>query len=119
GTINSTLLTLRALKGERLRAAGIVLSAVRWTDVRWTDLAGGEDPSEGRNPAALRELTDVPLLGVLPWTREAGEWGAAPPISVPDLEARWAPLREPLGRAAREHLGGFLFARATGLPLGA
>jgi dethiobiotin synthetase len=56
GALNHTQLTVRAARAEGLRVAGIVLN----------DLKGEETPAARRNPSAVGELCDAPLLGVFP-----------------------------------------------------
>lgn len=57
GTINHTLLTLRYLKNEGIRVAGVILN----------DSDGKNDPSKKSNPGVLTRYLDVPLLGVFPY----------------------------------------------------
>ncbi|CAB1130026.1 ATP-dependent dethiobiotin synthetase BioD [Candidatus Hydrogenisulfobacillus filiaventi] len=55
GTINHTLLTLDYARARGLAVAGVVFNGFR-----------GSDPAEADNPAAVAELTGVPVLGRLP-----------------------------------------------------
>lgn len=57
GTLNQTQLTIRAAKAEKIPVAGIVLN----------DLTGEDTPAARRNPSAIEELCDAPLLGVFPF----------------------------------------------------
>ncbi len=71
GALNDTQLTVRAARAEGLSVAGIVLC----------DLTGEKSPAARRNPPAIEELTDAPLLGVFPHLPGIGlelEEGAAP-----------------------------------------
>lgn len=63
GTLNHTQLTVRAARAEGIPVAGIVLS----------DLTGEDTPAARRNPAAVRDLCDAPLLGVIPHLPGIGE----------------------------------------------
>ncbi len=56
GTLNDTQMTVRVAREEGLSVAGIILN----------DLTGMESPSTRRNPSAIEELCDAPLLGVFP-----------------------------------------------------
>lgn len=57
GTINHTLLTVRAVQASGLPVAGVILS----------DTVGGRKTIAGKtNPAVIRDLAGVPLLGCLP-----------------------------------------------------
>jgi dethiobiotin synthetase len=56
GTLNDTQMTVRVARDEGLAIAGIILN----------DLTGTESPSARRNPSAIEELCDAPLLGVFP-----------------------------------------------------
>ncbi len=56
GALNAAQLTVRAARAEGLPVAGIVLN----------DLEGEETPAARRNPSAIEELCDAPLLGVFP-----------------------------------------------------
>lgn len=73
GTLNDTQLTVRAARAEKIPIAGIVLN----------DLTGKDTPAARRNPSAIRELCDAPLLGVFPYLRniEAGLGEGAGPGS--------------------------------------
>lgn len=57
GTLNDTQLTVRAAQAENISVAGIVLN----------DLTGEDTQASRRNPSAIQELCDVPLLGVFPY----------------------------------------------------
>ena len=82
GTINHTLLSLRAAKRQGLRVLGVILS----------DTTGEATPAAERNPAAVAELcgADAPLLGVIPYLAE-----------VEEIIARAAPGTEAAGRLLR------------------
>lgn len=56
GSINHTLLTAREARRGGLEVAGVILS----------DTTGEAAPAAERNPAAIAELCDAPLLGVIP-----------------------------------------------------
>lgn len=56
GTINHTLLTVRAARARGLKVAGVVLN---------TSAAGG-GLAEKTNPKVIRDLAGVPVLGVFP-----------------------------------------------------
>jgi dethiobiotin synthetase len=58
GTINHTLLTIEALRSHDCEIQGIILN---------TTNAGVAGIAERTNPAALKELSGVPVLGVLPY----------------------------------------------------
>jgi dethiobiotin synthetase len=58
GTINHTLLTIEALQGRHCEIQGIILNTAN-------DEEAGV--AEKTNPAALKELSGVPVLGVLPY----------------------------------------------------
>jgi dethiobiotin synthetase len=58
GTINHTLLTIEALRSHDREIQGIILN---------TTNAGAAGIAEKTNPAALEELSGVPVLGVLPY----------------------------------------------------
>ncbi len=71
GTLNDTQLTVRAARAEKISIAGIVLN----------DLTGESTRATRRNPSAIEELCDAPLLGVFPHLEGVGEAlrvGAAP-----------------------------------------
>ncbi len=59
GTINHTLLTLEAARSAGLEVAGVVLNG----------LSGKPSLAERTNPAVLRELGGVPILGAIPRLR--------------------------------------------------
>jgi dethiobiotin synthetase len=63
GTLNHTQLTVRAAQVEGVRVAGIVLN----------DLTGEDTPAARRNPSAVQDLCDAPLLGVFPCLPGIGE----------------------------------------------
>jgi dethiobiotin synthetase len=66
GTINHTLLSLEALQSRKIPCAGVVLNQT-------TENAGA---AEKTNPAALRKLSNVPVLDVLPFMKslDAMRW---------------------------------------------
>ena len=64
GTVNHTLLTVRAARASGLRVAAVVLNAVGPADV-------APDPSNETNRALIEEFEDVPVLGPLPWVAGA------------------------------------------------
>jgi len=71
GALNDTQLTVRAAISEGISVAGIVLN----------DLTGEDSPAARQNPAAIRVLCDVPLLGIFPYLPGIDaelEQGAAP-----------------------------------------
>ncbi len=71
GTLNHTQLTVRAARAEKISVAGIVLN----------DLTGESTRAIRRNPSAIEELCDAPLLGVFPYLEGIGaalREGAAP-----------------------------------------
>lgn len=54
GTINHTLLTVKALQSKRIKILGILFSA------------NSNDPSAKNNPKVIAEKTQLPILGVIP-----------------------------------------------------
>jgi dethiobiotin synthetase len=54
GTINHTLLTVKALQSKRIKILGILFSA------------NSNDPSAKNNPQVIAEKTGLPILGVIP-----------------------------------------------------
>jgi len=61
GTINHTLLTLEALKNKKIPVKGYIIN---FSEPAKNDIA------EKTNPQILKELIDVPCLGVLPYLTE-------------------------------------------------
>jgi len=61
GTINHTLLTLEALKNKKISVKGYIIN---FSEPAKNDIA------EKTNPQVLKELVDVPCLGVLPYLTE-------------------------------------------------
>jgi dethiobiotin synthetase len=61
GTINHTLLTVRETQRAGIRLCGIILNKV----------SPEHDAAEDTNPEVLRKLSNVPLLGQLPYIPEA------------------------------------------------
>jgi len=61
GTLNHTLLTLQCLSASNVRVVGVVLN----------NADGTRGQAERTNPAALRQWTRVPVLGVVPHQRGA------------------------------------------------
>lgn len=66
GMINHTLLTLESVKNLQLPVRGIVVNSIQEQD----------DESCLENVGLLRQMTDVPIWGPLPW---CGDRGALPP----------------------------------------
>ncbi|MCF7975407.1 MAG: dethiobiotin synthase [Phycisphaerae bacterium] len=63
GAINHTLLTIEAIQGRGLTVLGVVFNGPEHEP----------DAVSEDNPKIIQELTDVPVLGTLPWTQdEAG-----------------------------------------------
>ncbi|HPD61658.1 MAG TPA: dethiobiotin synthase [Thermodesulfobacteriota bacterium] len=60
GTINHTLLTLRAARAEKVPVAGIVINHV----------SPGKNAASETNPDVIARLCDVPMWGVLPYQGE-------------------------------------------------
>ncbi|WP_353683684.1 dethiobiotin synthase [Thermodesulfovibrio sp. 3907-1M] len=61
GTINHTLLTLEALKNKKIPVKGYIIN---FSEPAKNDIA------EKTNPQVLKELLDIPCLGVLPYLTE-------------------------------------------------
>jgi len=61
GTINHTLLTLEALKNKKISVKGYIIN---FSEPAKNDIA------EKTNPQVLKELVDVPCLGILPYLTE-------------------------------------------------
>lgn len=61
GTINHTLLTLEALKNKKIPVKGYIIN---FSEPAKNDIA------EKTNPEVLKELLDIPCLGVLPYLTE-------------------------------------------------
>ncbi|GAQ94667.1 dethiobiotin synthetase [Thermodesulfovibrio aggregans] len=61
GTINHTLLTVEALKNKKIPIKGYIIN---FSESARNDIA------EKTNPEILRELLDIPCLGVLPYLTE-------------------------------------------------
>lgn len=61
GTINHTLLTIEALKNKKIPIKGYIIN---FSEPAKNDIA------EKTNPEILRELVDIPCLGVLPYLTE-------------------------------------------------
>ncbi|MEN2994122.1 MAG: dethiobiotin synthase [Thermodesulfovibrio sp.] len=61
GTINHTLLTLEALKNKKIPIKGYIIN---FSEPPKNDIA------EKTNPQILKELVDVPCLGILPYLTE-------------------------------------------------
>jgi dethiobiotin synthetase len=61
GTINHTLMTLESLKSKKIQVKGFIIN---FSEPQKNDLA------EKTNPEILKELTDTPCLGVLPYLDE-------------------------------------------------
>ncbi|MBN1493303.1 MAG: dethiobiotin synthase [Candidatus Omnitrophica bacterium] len=61
GAINHTLLTVEALKKRSLTIKGIIFNTLQERETTTV---------EKTNPAVIRELTHVPMLGVLPYIRD-------------------------------------------------
>ncbi|WKB36188.1 dethiobiotin synthase [Terrilactibacillus sp. S3-3] len=57
GTINHVLLTIHYAQSNGLQVAGIIFNGLKTRGL-----------AERTNPALLKEMTDVPLLGIIPWT---------------------------------------------------
>lgn len=57
GTINHILLTIHYAKTHGLHVAGVIFNGLRENGL-----------AEQTNPALLQKMTDVPLLGSIPWT---------------------------------------------------
>lgn len=61
GTINHTLLTMEALKNKKIPIKGFIIN---FSEPAKNDIA------EKTNPQILKELVDVPCLGILPYLTE-------------------------------------------------
>ncbi len=61
GTINHTLLTVEALKNKKIPIKGFIIN---YSNVIKDDI------SEKTNPPILREILDIPLLGIIPYLAE-------------------------------------------------
>ena len=64
GTLNHVLLTVAAARRHKIAILGVVLNTSR---------PGCPGPAERTNVAALRQLTDTPLLGTIPYIRGNSE----------------------------------------------
>jgi len=58
GTINHTLLTVEALKKQKVKILGIIMNGFR-----------GKDLSEKSNAQVIERLTRIPILVKLPWSK--------------------------------------------------
>ena len=63
GTLNHTLLTVGFARQFNIRIAGIVLNGLR------PEIAG---LAEATNPLEIERLTDVPVIGVVPYEKKVG-----------------------------------------------
>ena len=63
GTLNHTLLTVGFARQFNIQIAGIVLNGLR------PDIAG---LAEATNPLEIERLTDVPVIGVVPYEKKVG-----------------------------------------------
>lgn len=68
GTINHTLLTVRAVQESGLPLAGVILS---------DEVGGKQSLAEKTNPDAIRALSGVPLLGCIPHGDRGAQTAAA------------------------------------------
>ncbi|MTT32356.1 dethiobiotin synthase [Terrilactibacillus sp. BCM23-1] len=57
GTVNHILLTIHYAKANGLQVAGIIFNGLKKVGL-----------AEQTNPGLLKQMTDVPLLGSIPWT---------------------------------------------------
>lgn len=57
GTINHTLLTVEHARSNGLTVLGVIIN----------NLSDGPDPSKENNPQIIKELSGLPLLGVIPY----------------------------------------------------
>ena len=62
GTINHTVLTVKAAQAAGIRVAGVILN-------RWPEKPG---LAEATNPGVIEALTGVPILGRLPEVADSG-----------------------------------------------
>lgn len=80
GTLNHTLLTLRALRDAGLTVAGLV--PIQTTAAAWADI-------EADNQATLQRMGHVPVLGLLTYQPELAKTAAGPDILRSCV--RWMP----------------------------
>lgn len=78
GTVNHTLLTVRAARSAGLRVAAVVLNA---------EGPDCDDPSNTTNGALIEEFGEVPVLGPLPWIEGKVERASIRAQLSPHLDA--------------------------------
>ncbi len=93
GTINHTLLTLKAARSEGLNVIGVVLNGRSATP----------SLSERTNPDVIRRLGDIPILGIVPQMAKPSPSTAASFIEVEEILSRLKKKEErlPLPEAKR------------------